>query len=246
MIRNITMTLTVGIACVACNSLESGDLRTNGMEPDIVVRSNNTDANSKLNVNIHVGDSINSFVDLDAPDVMTASVNGGEATELSESNLLGVTGYSMDVNTKEPDTEVIVILTRGEQDDGAPSSTVAFTQQLALTSPGAGASFSRATDDIEVTFTSEESTDGVRITVTGECIDSISLDVQAGDTAVTIEAGTILKKVDQNTEDDLEIPDSCDIAVSAVRTRTGTLDPAYGGGSIRHEFSASAQATSNP
>ncbi len=246
MIRNITMTLTVGIACVACNSLESGDLRTNGMEPDIVVRSNNTDANSKLNVNIHVGDSINSFVDLDAPDVMTASVNGGEATELSESNLLGVTGYSMDVNTKEPDTEVIVILTRGEQDDGAPSSTVAFTQQLALTSPGAGASFSRATDDIEVTFTTEESADGVRITVSGECIDSISLDVQAGDTAVTIEAGTILKRVDQDPEDENEIPDSCDIAVSAVRTRTGTLDPAYGGGTIRHEFSASAQATSNP
>lgn len=246
MIRNITMTLSVGIACVACNSLESGDLRTNGMKPDMVVRSNNTDANSKLNVSIHVGDSINSFVDLDPPDVMTASVNGGAPSELSESNLLGATGYSLDINTKEPDTEVVVALTRGEDDDGAPESKVTFTQQLALTSPGAGASFSRANDDIEVTWTSEDSPDGVRVTVTGECIDSVSLDVQAGDTSVTVEAGTIQKKTDSDPEDENEIPDSCDITVSAVRTRTGTLDPAYGGGSIRHEFSASAGATSNP
>jgi hypothetical protein len=251
MIRNTTitttlMTVTVGIACVACNSLESGDLRTNGMEPDIVVRSNNTDANSKLNVNIHVGDSLNSFVDLDAPDVMTASVNGGAPTELSESNLLGATGYSMDISTKEPDTEVVVALARGEEDEGAPLSKVTFTEQLVLTSPGAGASFSRANDPIEVTFTSEASEDGVRVNVTGDCIDSIGLDVQAGDTSVTIEAGTIQKKTDSDPEDENDIPDSCAITVSAVRTRTGELDPAYGGGSIRHEFSASAGATSNP
>lgn len=245
-LRNITMTITVGVACVACNSLESGDLRTNGMQPDIVVRSNNTDANSKLNVNIHVGDSINSFVDLDPPDVMTASVNGGAPVELNESNLLGVTGYNLDIDGKEPGTEVLVALTRGEEDDGAPSSTVTFTEQLALTSPGAGAEFSRATDDINVEWTSEASEDGVRVTVTGECIDSISLDVQAGDTAVVIEAGTVQKKEDSNTEDDIDVPDSCGITVSVVRTRTGSLDPAYGGGSIRHEFSASAQATSNP
>lgn len=243
---HMAFTVGVGVACVACNSLESGDLRTNGMQPDIVVRSNNTDAVSKLNVNIHVGDSINSFVDLDAPDVMTASVNGGPATELNESNLLGVTGYSLDIDTKEPDTAVVVALTRGEEDEGAPNSTVTFTEQLALTSPGAGASFSRAADDIEVSFTSEASEDGVRVTVNGECIDSVSLDVQAGDTAVTIESGSIQKKTDPDPEDENQIPDSCAITVSAVRTRTGTLDPAYGGGSIRHEFSASAGATSNP
>lgn len=245
-LKNITMTLAAGIVCTACNSLESADLRTNGMEPDIVVRSNNTDANSKLNVNIHVGDSINSFVDLDAPDVMTASVNGGDASELSEANLLGVTGYSMDINTKEPGTAVLVALARGEDDDGAPSSTVTFTQQLALTSPGAGASFSRADDDIVVTWTSEDSPDGVRVTVTGECIDSVSLDVQAGDLSVTLEKGSILKKTDADPEDENEVPDTCDITVSAVRSRTGALDPAFGGGNIRHEFSASAGATSNP
>lgn len=245
-LRNITITITVGVACIACSSLESEDLRTSGMRPDIVVRSNDIDANSKLNVNIHVGESITSFVDLDPPDVMTASVDGGAPVELDESNLLGATGYSLDINGKEPGTEVLVALTRGEEDDSAPSSTVTFTEQLTLASPGSGAELSRATDDINVEWTSEASEDGVRVTVTGECIDSISLDVQAGDTGVVIEAGTLQKKEDSNTEDDTDIPDSCGITVSVVRTRTGSLDPAYGGGSIRHEFSASAQATSKP
>lgn len=246
MLKNILMTSVVGVACVACTSLESGDLRTNGMQPDMVVRSNNTDANSKLNVNIHVGNSLTQFVDLDAPDVMTASVDGGAPQELNESNLLGVTGYSLDISGKAADTEVVVALARGEADDGAPNSTVTFTQPLALTSPGAGASFSRETDDILVEWDTEASPDGVKVVVAGDCIQSVSRDVQAGDTAVTLEAGSILKKPDPEDPEAEPVPDSCEMTISVVRTRTGALDPAYGGGNIRHEFSASAGATTNP
>lgn len=245
-IRSITATGFAGMACVACTSLDSEDLRTNGMQPQIVVRSNAQEANSKLIVHIHVGDSITQFVDLDDPDVITVAVNGGAAETLDESNLLGVTSYTKDIPGKEPGTEILVALARGEQDDPAPSSTVTFTEQLTLVSPAAGASLSRADDDILVEWTSEASDDGVRVDVNGDCIQPLTRPVQAGATSITLEKGSIQKREDTDEDDDQTVPDSCDINIAVVRTRTGTLDPAFGGGAIRHEFSASANATSNP
>jgi hypothetical protein len=245
MIR-IALSSLAAIACVACTSLDSADLRTNGMQPDMAVRSNDQSAGSKIDVQIHVGDSIVDFVNLGGADILTLQVDGGAATELNELNLLGVTTYSADVGTKEPGTEVKVIFARGEADDPAPSSTVTLTEQLALTAPTAGAALSRADDDIVVTWTSDASDDDVRVDVTGTCIQPTTRQVQAGATTVTIERGSIQKTEDSDPDDDSEIPDSCDATLSVVRTRTGTLDPAYGGGNIRHEFTASAGMTTNP
>ena len=244
MIRNVVTIALSGLACVACTSLDSVELRTNGMKPDMVVRSSAEQANSKLDVQIHVGDSLVDFVDLVDPDVLTVQVDGAAAVELTENNLLGATGYSTDIATKAPGTEIKVILTRGPDDDGAPSSTVTLTEQLALTAPAAGAALSRADDDIVVTWTSEASDDDVSVSLSGDCIQPANRAVAADATTVTFEKGSVLKREDPEEGD--PIPDSCDATVRVVRTRTGALDPAFGGGGIRHEFSAQAGVTTNP
>ena len=124
MLKHLVIAICAGLACVACTSLDSSDLRTNGMHPDMAARSNNQSANTTLSVAIHVGDSLVDFVDLEGPDVLSVQVDGAEALELNESNLLGVTSYSVDIATKVPGVELIVALARGPDDDPAPASNI--------------------------------------------------------------------------------------------------------------------------
>jgi hypothetical protein len=192
-----------------------------------------------VSVNFHVGDSPTTFVNLGADDVVTATAEGGQPVTLTESNLLDVFTYAGDLATKDPGTKVTIALTR-PSDTNAPASTVTMTEQLALTAPAPGGVFARATNDVVVTWTSDASEDGVTVSWSGDCVDGGSVDVAPPGFTATIAAGTVKKREGDN------VADTCDVTFFASRSRTGTLDPAFGGGSITHSFSASSKLTSNP
>jgi hypothetical protein len=199
-----------------------------------------------VSATFNVGGSIDTFVNLDSDEsvVATTDADGGAPVTLSESGLLGLTSYNGDIVGKEPGTVVTINLTRTNGNDNAPASTVTMTQALALTSPAAGGTVSRDNDDIEVTWTSEASDEAVQVAWSGDCVDSGSVNVDPPGLTTTISKGTIKKR--ESSDADHPVADDCPLSLSITRTKAGTVDPAFGGGSITHSFSASVQLTSNP
>ncbi len=236
--RPSLLSLAVLAAIAGCTSVDSSDIKTHGINPGMHVTSSADAAGSHVDVTLHVGNSPTTFVNLADGDSLTAST-GGDPVELKESNLLGVTSYSGDLDTQEPGTKVTIVFTR-QSDESAPASTVTMTEKLSLSSPQPGAAFSRDADDLTVAWTSDPSDDGVTVSWTGDCVEAGSIDVAAGESQATIDKSTIKKRQGDN------VADSCDVTIAATRTRTGTLDPAFGGGAITHSFSASAKVTANP
>jgi hypothetical protein len=228
---------------VGCTSIDSTDIRTSGITPSFTVSSSSGGNDSSVGAVLKVGDSATDFVELEGGDKLSVTV-GDNTQDLSESKILGTVSYNATINTQEPGTEVIIAFTRTETDESAPASKVTLGEKLTLATPTAGSAFSRANDDIVVSWTSDASDDPVRVTISGSCIQDASRDVQAGETSVTLAKGSILKKEQAEGQD--PIPDSCDdVTVRVARTHAGTPDPAFEGGSIQHVYSAEAQITSN-
>jgi len=186
-------------------------------------------------------------VDLDGDDVLSAS-SGDVTVELDESNLLGVVTYAGSLaGITGAGTEVTVSLARSADKEAAPNSTVTLPIDVDLSAPAAGTAFSRENDDITVEIVTEASDDDLRLSWTGDCVDSGGLDVPSGQASVTIAKGSIVKRaqIDENDPDSQPVPDSCTVTITITRTTIGSLDPALGGGEIRAVSSGSRDITSN-
>jgi hypothetical protein len=242
--------LSIGLAVAgiaACSSIESTDLETDGMRPIIVV--NAAKDGSSTTVNATIGAGTLTTVDLDGSDVLTAT-SGDVSVDLDENALLGVYNYSGTLDgVGAPDDVVTVALTRAEGKESAPSSTVSIPEPVDFAAPAAGASFSR-TADIVVELQTAASDDDVTVSWTGDCIDTGSVTVPAGQNSVTIAAGTIVEQLDEEGgegegEGEGEAPTgTCQITLQATRSRAGTLDPAFGGGAITAQSVATRDVTS--
>jgi hypothetical protein len=233
--------LFAAIPLVACTSLDSDDIETSGIHAFIRLSSTEGSTDTFVSVTMHAGNNPTQFINLVGDDKLTASA-GEETIDLDESNLLGAYSYNGNLSTQEPGTEVTVALERVEK-ASAPSSKVALTEKLALTAPAASSTFSRADDDIDVQWNSAASPDAVTVSWSGSCVQDGSRDVAADATQVLIEKGSIQKKPDPEQGD--PVPDTCDVTLKISRSRTGTLDPAWGGGEITHTYSDSLTFTSN-
>lgn len=226
---------------VGCTSIDSSDIRTNGVHPDMLVSSSSDGPGSNVVVMLHVGDSLTDFVELAGEDKLSLTA-GDETKDLVEQKVLGTVSYHAPIATQEPGDEIVIQLSRGEEDEDAPASTVTLGAKLTLTSPAPGGASSRANDDIVVSWTSEASGDAVAVDYNGSCIQGGTRAVQSGETSVTLARGSILKR--EPASSDEAVPDECEMAIVVRRTHAGTLDPAFGGGRIRHEYTASAKLTS--
>lgn len=231
-------------ALVACTNIDSDDLDTDAMEPTIQVRSTEGADGSSVTVVLHVGDSPTTFVELQGDDTLTASA-GEQTVTLEGSELLGVVQYNGDLDTKTPGDVVTIAFTRTEEGKAsAPDSNVALTEGLALTAPAGGATSSRAAD-LQIAWDSAASEDQVRVGWSGGCVVDGSRDVTAGQSTLTLEAGSIEKR-EQGENEEEPVPDNCDVTLTVSRSRSGTIDPAFGGGSITHTYTDSVTFASQP
>ena len=214
--RPAAILLALAAVVSGCSTIESGDVETSGMTASIEVKAKADGSATDVFASISSGTL--TTVDLDGDDQLVAS-SVDVSVDLEENNLLGVVTYAGSLTgISAPGTEVNVAFNRSADKTPAPLSTVALPVPLDISAPAAGTSFSRADDDIEV----------------GDCIDTGSLDVPAGQATVTINKGTIEKRAqaDANDPDSEPVPDTCTITVTAQRRVEGTLDPAWGGGQI--------------
>ena len=133
----------------------------------------------------------------------------------------------------------------------APSSTVTLPAPVQIVAPEAAAVFSRANDDIVVTLAESASTDPVRVTWSGECIDDGNVDVPAGQNTITIARSTIARIGQGNASGGgggaaAPVSDSCELRLVVERVVDGVLDDAWDSGRITATTSDSRDLTSNP
>src|SRR5262245_21418092 len=112
--------LPVALMALACTeSVESTDIRTSGIYPEIEVVSTNG-TSSKVTVWLKVGgDDSNTYLELEGDDTLEATVDG-------ETKTLDGSGdsYSATFNTAEEGAEFTIAFLRGDEDDSAPESVV--------------------------------------------------------------------------------------------------------------------------
>jgi hypothetical protein len=229
-------------ATFACSSIDSEDIDTDAITASIDVRVRNDGTASDVTATLSAGTF--TFIDLGGDDRLVARA-GEVDVELQQNDLLGAVSYGATLDgVVAVDTEVTVAFERTAF-AAAPATTVTLPALLTLAAPAAGTAFSRADDDIVVTLAEASATDGVRVSWSGDCVESDGLDVPAGQAEVTIAKGSIVKRAASNDADG-PVADSCALTIRAERARQGVLDSGYAGGQIRALTADSRDLTTNP
>lgn len=224
--RQFRWALAAPLLLAACTDLSSKDIRTNGIHANIRVSADGTGASNVVST-LNVGSNITDFVELEGGDAMTATVASSTQT-LTEAKLLGAISYGTTFTGHDaPDTQYTVALNRTSADDSAPSSTCTVPQPFALTGPASGGNFSRATQDITVSYSGSGQPEPMSWSASGDCFVTAT-----GSLPSDIGGFVIPKDTLKAASADGGSTQSCQGTVTVFRTRAGTLDKAYGGGSV--------------
>lgn len=210
----------LALSVSACaESVESDDVLTDGIYADL--RAVATEDGMRVTAILVVGGAAsNTYVRLTGDDVLTASAEG-ETRRLTAQNLGDIYHYTTDLAASTEDTEVLVRFER-TIDEGAPDSRCTMPAAFEITGPTDGDVFSRAENDLVITWTPSSEDDTLRLEVDGDCIQDITLTLDEDTGSHTIPAGTIVSLRDP--------PQACQTEIRLSRERSGTLDAAFGEG----------------
>ena len=213
-----TALIPAALFSFACTeSVESEDIRTSGIYPEIEVRATGN-GSTRVEVRLKVGgDDSNTFLELTGDDELEATANGQTKRLDGDED-----GYRATFPIDDEGTEFVIAFNRGESDDGAPASVVSLPAPFELSVAESEAS--RADTDLDYTW-EPEAGGNIDWELDGDCIISDD-DSTPDDGAATIEAGSI----DTFDSDEEE---SCTVDLTLTRKQRGTIDEAFTeGGSI--------------
>ncbi len=193
-------------------SVESTDIRTTGIYPEITVEAEGN-GSSTVTVKLKVGGSnSNTFLELTGGDTLEATVEGETKTLRETSDEV----YSASFPVDAEGTEFLVAFLRTEEDESAPASIVELPAPFEL--EVAPREASRATDDVELSWDPPGSGD-LDWDMSGECIRR-QFDELPDDGTHTITAGSI-------ETSELDEDDSCTVTVQLERSQRGSIDEAF-------------------
>lgn len=239
MIARISLSglLVATAATAACQTTDSDNILTRGMYAQISATADGTGSTS-VGATLFLGppsDLI--FVDLEGSDQLIAH-HGIESKVMSEQIILNIVSHTA-VFAGDRENDAFEVEFSRLVDAGAPSSNVTlpapFTLGTVPTSVSRAAAFG-------VNWTGAgTSTDRMRWTAEGSCIQSASGTISGDPGSVTMPAGTFKKLTGQN------IADMCPVKVTIVRERDGQVDRAFGeGGTATGVQTRSVTFTSTP
>ncbi len=234
---NRTLTLAALAFLSGCSTASSTDIKTSGLYASF---SGTADGSGKTRVSttLQVGQLSTTFVEIAGTDALDAS-SGTDKSAMAKSSLLGLVSYSASLTGDEEGKSVTVALTRASPDTSAPSSTLTLPAKFQITGPTGGAAFARGADAIEVKWDNSGKTDAMSAELSGSCIKPVTK--TGPDTGSLIIAGADLVATKDNETK------TCDVSIVVKRSRTGTLDAAYGkGGSVQGIQSRVLSITSKP
>lgn len=227
-------TVLLLVAC-GCGTSDSSGLLTKGMSAEISARTLG-DGTTRVSAELFDGYPEQLiFVDLAAGDQLVAT-SGGTSMTLDKSQLLTIIEYSAVFPTGNEGDTFTVDLQRSV-DAGAPSSTA--TLPAAFTLGQVAASSSRAAG-LPITWSPSGSSDQMKWTATGTCIQDASGSIPGDTGSFTIPANSLVQPMGATET-------SCEVTLTLARDRKGTLDRAYGkGGDVVGEQARTATFTSMP
>lgn len=201
------------ILALGCKeSVESTDIRTTGIYPEITVEAEGN-GSSTVTVKLKVGGSnSNTFLDLTGGDTLEATVEGETKTLRETSDEV----YSASFPVDAEGTEFLIAFLRTEEDESAPASVVELPAPFEL--EVAPREASRATDDVELSWDPPGSGD-LDWDMSGECIRR-QFDELPDD-------GTHVITADSIETSELDKDDSCTVTVQLERSQRGGIDEAF-------------------
>jgi hypothetical protein len=231
--RSLSYSLILPVV-VGCAQTPSDDLLTHGITAEITAQADG-DGTTTVGATFYVGNPIDlNFVQIDGSDQLFAIFNGTKQT-MSQTELGNIVSYSTSFDDDDEGDQFTVDLQRGE-DVSAPDSVATLPTPFTLAQPPTMAS--RAAD-LTLTWTTSDSPDPITWTASGGCINTASGTVDDGASSLTIAANTFIQAGSAE-------PTSCTITIALDRQEAGTLDPAYGGGTITGVWAQQVELTSNP
>jgi hypothetical protein len=210
------------IALAACTDLQSSNLKTSGMSAEMKVVSDGS-GQTTVTAWLHVDNNITDFVTLSSGDTLTATA-ASQTQSMSEDNFLGDVSYETTFSNESASGTVYTVALHRANDTNAPDSTCTLPAPFTVLSPAAGMTVSRASD-IVVTYGPASANDSVTYSLSGSCIEGptdVSLDGDPG--TFTISHAAITPAADASPTQ------ACMATLSITRSRTGTIDPAFGNG----------------
>jgi hypothetical protein len=225
--------LPVALLALACTeSVESTDIRTTGIYPEIEVVATG-DGQSEVTVWLKTGGSnSNTYLDLKGDDTLEVTVDGDTKTMDQSGD-----SYEATFDVDAGGTEFTIAFLRGDADEDAPASVVTLPEPFEMMLGASTAS--RAEDDLEYTW--EPEGDGnLSWDLSGDCVSS-DIGSTPDDGTNGIAAGDIEPKFESDAEE------SCTAKLSLERAQKGTIDSAFTeGGNIVAKQVRSKSFTSTP
>lgn len=205
---------------VGCDEVDSQDIDTSGIYADISV-TGNAGGSALASAVLRVGDATSTaFVELNSGDTLTAS-DGTETRDMEDAEILEFHSYNTLFDDSAAGTTYTIAFTRDGKDP-APSSTAVLPEPFEFTSPPTE---SLGTNDLVVTWEPSGKADVMSISFGGDCVDGETQQISGDPGTFTLPANT-LKQSASDTDDP-----GCDVTVTLSRTKAGSLDSAFGGGS---------------
>jgi len=237
--RSISYVALGGSVCalVACTKVNSADLKTHGMSQQVSVTATGN-GKSHVDAALFVDNNVTDRVKLSAGDTLSVKA-GDQSASLQEQNVLSVLSYVADVNIDAPDTSFVISFTRAN-DTSAPNTNVTMPQGFTITAPAGTPS--RASDDVVITYAPSGTSDKMTWAATGgDCGVPITENAIAGDPGtITIPKGSLKPDANHTTA-------NCSITIEIRRTRTGSIDPAFGyGGNVYARQTRTTNISSAP
>lgn len=219
------------LATAACERVESSDVRTSGIYADMTVTAVG-DGTSRVSAALRVGGSLsNTYLDLVDGDELMA-IQGEDEARMSERSIpLGPVHYEATFDVDTENTPFRVSFAREPHDEtekecrggSAPNSFATLPAPFTIDAPAEDRAFSRADDDIEITWSPNGRRDAMSWRASGSCIEGDSGDIDTDNGRFVISRGKL--RLRREADDN-----SCDVTITITRSRPGQIDPAYGEG----------------
>ncbi len=218
--------LALGLSVLAgCSQVDSDAIRTSGMYADLKIEADGS-GGSVASASLTVGGASSvTFINLSGGDSLVTLV-GGNRYAMVRHEVLGVISYRAFPPVNAANAAFRISLLR-DGDADAPNSEVTLPAPFAITAPLSGSAFSRATQALTVTWSGSGATDPLTWQISGDCIVGQSGNQASDVGTLLIPAGAIQPRTGQGAN-------SCTAEIRFFRTRSGTVDPAYGEGGELH------------
>ena len=225
--------LVMLLAASACGSVRSQDLKTAEVYAQLEA---NAPGNGRIDTRatLMLGPGSLTFLELAPDDVLTATV-GQTTRAMSRKSAFGTTWYEAGFDDA-PGTSVSISLSR-PSDTSAPESVVTMPAPFEFTAPTANTTVPRA-GGLILMWSGSGQPEPLRASVRGSCIQPVDTELARDSGSHTFAAFTAVSGAESS---------DCDVVITLVRTKTGTVDRAYGkGGVFKATVSRTLTLTSTP